>query len=1418
MSNQAILIDDDLSFTVDPSLRMKMREHTHFVRGRHFIHGPVIDKIEESLDGKGTIMFSGNSKKKYDAMCRVTIKVTIDGYLIVFNKYPSRPWFIRNDFDYYKWTTTCVPERSSGISSRPTIYRASSRYQLKRAIEILQENGYDVHVPDLVNQFLYPRQFLEDDVAEIQHAKTNVTLKPHQSWKVDTIVSSNRHCFAIADDAGLGKCLHEDTLIVTCDGYVKPINEIFEERIDNMIQIGNDEWIAPCTDIHVPSYDGITWKPTKAENIYRQKINAPMITIKTASGRTITSTLNHKFYTFDPTKGGVWIKSSDLKENDRIALPTNLPLIENDVIKPVLDECFTNHNSDGTIVIRRNKSSTPQKSIITPKIMSSDFFEFMGWMLAEGSEGDYGSNQKISLHQHDNDILDRFGYLFKANFNIDPIIDKINHTTFVSSVTLVEFFKSIGYEFGFKAKDKRFPNWILTAPMDLMNTCLRAYFDGDGHFSKQNGVLEVSSASKRLIHQAYYMLLRNGIISSYAEKIVGKSLGLSNPHYTLRITSIGELQKFADLIGFSLNRKMNDLTWYLRNKSEGVRYNYGIPIDKNLFRSIREKLFIYQRDMNVSRSLVVGIEQRGRCVSRKNFLKILSSFLSKINLFNDSITIIQNSKTWNDLINIMKSLNVDKRDLVNAICVKINSFYHYVKKEKINESFNRAKNYLISVCNDATLLRSNILKIYHDVLNNYYDPIKSIIMVPRKEQYVYDLYVPETNNFVASNGIMCHNTITVGEALVRLWNEGKVKRVLWVVPTAQLTDQIRGELKEKFQIDAITVTGGNMKRMTRLGIERRIKERIKDKVIKEDVKIHQSIYEKHAFIITTWGVFIRDWKKDVKFTQHVPFDAVVFDEGHRVSEGNASWTSATNVVAPIRFLLSGSIAPNGKWNELHDSMSIVDVGEYPSKMYFNSEQRRRVEHKLKNPSDAEYKTELEIENEVNRILNKILYTYLKPRILRNTKADDGIREDLPKLKETKIHVSLSSEEGEILELFIDVIGEMLEELKYYGRNPWSMDKKTRDEYFFKRTAMMLVWQDVRRFCSFGGDYMKNRIDDIKKRTKPVHDYLLDKYKHAFVITEKLFKKGGVRIAPKNDLISDWIDKNITMTDRIVIFCSSPRRATDFGMALRDDGYPAKVILGQGNRLTDDESEELEQDPTFKEQDTENVINWFWYPWSDIFRFVLQVRDLGAIIEGKDRDGTPITNFFYTNLPNYDRIQMIVKRNSVSDMTWKRIKMHVDELVKLTIPNECEFLSSIPSPTTITITFVKKKMDKRMLITTDALVEGINLQNANIVIFYDFPFSIRQREQRLSRIWRMGSVYPSVALICLMNGIEYSMEKSLKAKYYGGQQLGFTDPEPMSMTDMMKILKREIRDEKKKRIEDRKHKKEENAKKKNQLVA
>jgi len=148
-------------------------------------------------------------------------------------------------------------------------------------------------------------------------------------------------------------------------------------------------------------------------------------------------------------------------------------------------------------------------------------------------------------------------------------------------------------------QDKCLPNTILSAPKEVVASCISGLMDTDGgiqvHTAKGGTTCRVSfyNTSYKLVQQLQYILLHFGIISTILHREIRYSCRTGNKcklSYELHIFGYDNLKLFNNHIGFKLKRKQDLLDSYLNNAKRKHAINSEIiPIDKTLLADIAIK-------------------------------------------------------------------------------------------------------------------------------------------------------------------------------------------------------------------------------------------------------------------------------------------------------------------------------------------------------------------------------------------------------------------------------------------------------------------------------------------------------------------------------------------------------------------------------------------------------------------------------------------------------------------------------------------------------------------------------------------------------------------------------------------------------------------------------------------------------------
>src|SRR6185436_5013125 len=92
----------------------------------------------------------------------------------------------------------------------------------------------------------------------------------------------------------------------------------------------------------------------------------------------------------------------------------------------------------------------------------------------------------------------------------------------------------------------------------------------------------------------------------------------------------------------------------------------------------------------------------------------------------------------------------------------------------------------------------------------------------------------------------------------------------------------------------------------------------------------------------------------------------------------------------------------------------------------------------------------------------------------------------------------------------------------------------------------------------------------------------------------------------------------------------------------------------------------------------------------------------------------------------------------------------------------------------------------LLLTTDLLSEGVNLQDANVVVHLDIPWTVARMEQRVGRVARLGSPHPEVIVHALRPprsaAAVLSIESIVQRKWRGAKrEIGTSAPSPKGLS-------------------------------------
>lgn len=255
---------------------------------------------------------------------------------------------------------------------------------------------------------------------------------------------------------GSDKCVDGDMEVVLSDGRIKTIKEIVEDKGDAVVM----------------SLDRGTNKiiPMKVEQFWDNGIKECW-RVKTKSGRTVTTTENHRYLTPDG-----WKYLEDIQEGEYIAVPKRL-------------------NVFGT------------------KRISDYMVRFLAYMLAEGCViRTKGTNEtQCTFTNADEEIVNDFKLCCEKLGVRCRQYAPIQYGLSRNARPLLRSYGVMGHS----SRTKTIPDAIFTCPKDQVAMFLRCFFSCDGWAQQGNDHIGVCLVNKKMVRQIGHLLTRFGIVYKF---------------------------------------------------------------------------------------------------------------------------------------------------------------------------------------------------------------------------------------------------------------------------------------------------------------------------------------------------------------------------------------------------------------------------------------------------------------------------------------------------------------------------------------------------------------------------------------------------------------------------------------------------------------------------------------------------------------------------------------------------------------------------------------------------------------------------------------------------------------------------------------------------------------------------------------
>jgi len=426
-----------------------------------------------------------------------------------------------------------------------------------------------------------------------------------------------------------------------------------------------------------------------------------------------------------------------------------------------------------------------------PAKLSKEMLYFAGLIVGEGSicKTNFGG-YAIRFSNSNAFLMKRFAEISKSLFDIEAKIMEGNEKRPTegrfNSKLVGEIFNNLGVPFSPKSDKSDLSNKITKLPNSYLSAFLRGLFDCEGSISlreKGSSSVELYTTNEKLIKKLQIVLSRFGIISKLrrrekARKVAirkdGKRIESKSDVFVLSVYGSESLQLFKKHIGFSHPERNAQLEAIL---SESYHSNWDfVPRTGQALKQIRETFGI-----NASRVGISSAFEHEKYKPRRNNLQNLVNRLAKE---------IEEGRYEGKRITISRDLKRKIKRAIEETKAKDIAAHLQISVDRAREYFYRPdrKNkipFLIAERFCAFLNKKgykNLAKeikdftdfglLYHELEESrkslellqklsrsgiFWDEIKEIKEVESNSNYIYDLTVEDSHNFIA-NGVLVHNT------------------------------------------------------------------------------------------------------------------------------------------------------------------------------------------------------------------------------------------------------------------------------------------------------------------------------------------------------------------------------------------------------------------------------------------------------------------------------------------------------------------------------------------------------------------------------------------------------------------------------------------------------------------------------------
>lgn len=452
-------------------------------------------------------------------------------------------------------------------------------------------------------------------------------------------IRGNIHVLLVGDP-GLAKCVSGDALVPLGDGTLTPIAQLAENLLNQNAQVlVNGTCALVQQTINIPLLDSHTRQSIGRVVAVSKRKADKMFEVTTQTGKTLRCTHTHPLFVSKNAKV-VATPTQELKEGDFIAVPRTLKVQGKDQrLEPA------------------RKGKTHAVHIQFPETTNPELGAFIGLLLSEGYSRNVPGSTYCMFTNSDAENLDLFEKLSLNLFGLcsHKYSRRQAKNYRLQSTELYDFLSKNTPELMKGSRHRTIPLAIQKSGDETVKAFLQTFIECEGHVrgniqkKKHERVIEVSSASKRLIEELSHLLLRFGIVSITKPVFNMATNGsrIKRPYWKLSMHG-PFAQLYCEKMGFITQRKKEKAQKLMFNVKTNPNLDV-IPHIANELKRIRHVLGLTQSQCGVPRTAFEHYEHGDRNPSRGQLYQIANSFFDSC-----AAKGVSDFQAEHDIINLMK--------------------------------------------------------------------------------------------------------------------------------------------------------------------------------------------------------------------------------------------------------------------------------------------------------------------------------------------------------------------------------------------------------------------------------------------------------------------------------------------------------------------------------------------------------------------------------------------------------------------------------------------------------------------------------------------------------------------------------------------------------------------------------------------